>query len=139
MPLLVPISTHEGKIIDGRNRYRACMEAGVKPRFIEFDGSVPLINFVLSLNLRRRRLSESQRAMVAARVATLQKGSNQHTPIGGTSQSEASKLLNVSERSVQRATKVQDTGTPELIQAVESGNLAVTAALVEIATRLLRR
>jgi len=29
----------DGKILDGRNRYRACRAAGVTPRYVEFDGN----------------------------------------------------------------------------------------------------
>jgi hypothetical protein len=83
-----------------------------------------------SLNLRRRHLDESQRAMVGARVANLRRGDNQHTPIGGTSisQSDAAERLNVGVRSVQRATEVLDHGTAELVRAVERGAVAVSTA-----------
>jgi hypothetical protein len=73
-------------------------------------GDDPLA-FVISANLRRRHLSESQRAMVAAKLATLKRGDNQHSPIGETSQATAAELLNVGKRSVERARKVIDHGT----------------------------
>ena len=62
--LLEPIMIYEGLILDGRNRYRACEAAEIEPRFREFDGDDPLA----SLNVHRRRLSESQRAFARPRM-----------------------------------------------------------------------
>jgi len=92
-----PIVVYEDKILDGRNRYRACEAAGIEPTFTVYQGDDP-VSYVISLNPRRRHLDESQRAMVAAKLATLKLGDNQHSeglPIG-----RSSELLNVGERSV---------------------------------------
>lgn len=62
------IWTFEGKIIDGRNRFRACRISGVQPRFREWKGEEPPIAFVLSQNLVRRHLSSSQKAVIALEV-----------------------------------------------------------------------
>ena len=64
--LLEPIWLHEGQIIDGRNRYRACLEANVEPETRVWNGDGSLVEFVVSLNLRRRHLTSSQRAAGAA-------------------------------------------------------------------------
>jgi hypothetical protein len=122
-----PIWLYEGKILDGRNRYRACLMKGIEPGTTETRAAAPLA-FVISLNLRRRHLDASQRAMVVAEIAKLPKGA--HPPIGGSSptQDVAAKLLNVSVRSGQRARYVKDHGTPDLVDAVKHGDVRVTAA-----------
>jgi len=80
--LLEPIWTYQGKILDGRNRYRACVAVGVEPQFREYNGDNPL-SFVISLNLKRRHLNESQRAVIASKLANMRLGANQHTKVGG--------------------------------------------------------
>lgn len=122
-----PITTLDGMILDGRNRWRACEAAGAEPRTCEYHGEDPL-GWVISLNLHRRHLDESQRAMVAAKIATLPKGANQHASIEAPTQTEAAELLNVSRAGVQRAREVLDHGSDELIAAVESGKVSVSAA-----------
>jgi N6-adenosine-specific RNA methylase IME4 len=125
-----PIVVYEEKILDGRNRSRACEAAGIEPNYTVYTGDDP-VSYVVSLNLRRRHLDESQRAMVAAKLATLKLGDNQHSeglPIG-----RGSELLNVGARSVARAREVQEHGAPELVRAVERGEVSVSAA-ADVAT-----
>jgi hypothetical protein len=64
---LEPIWTHGGKIIDGRNRYLACQELGIEPRIKEWKpvNGAELVDFIISLNLTRRHLTPSQKALVA--------------------------------------------------------------------------
>jgi N6-adenosine-specific RNA methylase IME4 len=60
------VTVYEGKILDGRNRAKACAIAGVKPHFEEFKGNYSeAFEFVRAANIQRRDLTASQRAAIA--------------------------------------------------------------------------
>jgi len=131
--LLEPVWLYDGQVLDGRHRSRACEELGIEPETREYTGDDPL-GFVVSLNLKRRHLSESQRAMVAARVANLKQGrpdksANWLVSSPAVSQPEAAKMLNVSERSVQHAAKIERDAIPGVTKAVEQGHVSLHAAV----------
>ena len=71
--LLSPIVVHDGRILDGRNRWRACEVATVDPRTAEWqsvNGQSPT-DFVVSANLLRRQLTKDQAACVAVGLVPL--------------------------------------------------------------------
>lgn len=127
--VLEPVVFLDGAILDGRNRYMAARKAGVAYPRIDFDGDDPLA-FVLAKNLSRRHLTESQRAMVATRIAKIPKGVRSDTAIAvsETTQEAAAAALNVSPDSVQRARVVQEHGAADLVAAVDNGKVAVSTA-----------
>lgn len=123
-----PLEMYQGKILDGRNRWRACQAIGLKPKTKDYKGDDP-VGHVISLNLTRRHLSESQRAMVAAKMATLNHGGvRSKGSIDPLSSESTAKRLNVSEPSVKRARKVLESGTKVLQKAVERDEIAVSTA-----------
>jgi site-specific DNA-methyltransferase (adenine-specific) len=66
--LLEPIWIHaDGSIIDGRNRHRACVELEITPQFRTYTGDNP-VAFSISQNVKRRHLSDNQRAMIAVQA-----------------------------------------------------------------------
>lgn len=62
-----PVVVADGVLLDGRNRLRACVAAGLKPVAVLYDGG-DADAFALSVNIDRRHLSKGQRAMIAARA-----------------------------------------------------------------------
>ncbi|MEF8736774.1 MAG: ParB N-terminal domain-containing protein [Candidatus Accumulibacter necessarius] len=128
-----PILILDGQVIDGRCRLRACEQLGIEPLVRHLGATVVGDPYVLavSLNLHRRHLTESQRATVAARLETADRGrphkdANWHDlPV---TRDDAAKLLNVGVRSVARAAKVLQDGIPELVAAVDQGEVAVSTA-----------
>lgn len=127
-----PIVFWKNMLVDGRNRLKACEQLGIEPDESELMDETDPIAWVISHNLHRRHLSESQRSMVSAKLATLELGGNQHKkeggPIGPPSIEEASKMLNVGTTSTKRAKKVLAAGSDEVQQAVEQDELPVSVA-----------
>ena len=132
--LTEPITLYEGKILDGRNRYRACgfPLPDLSPEyFTQYEGDDPL-GFVVSKNLHRRHLNESQRAAIAAEIANMPQGFRSDQPSANLqkviSVPEAAQLMNVSPRTVATAKKIK---APDLKAAVKTGKKSVHAAAKE--------
>ena len=126
-----PTVGHDGTLLlDGRNRAKACDELGIDFPTQQIGPDDDELQVVISANLHRRHLASSQRAMVAARLATLSNG--QHGKAlsndGASSRDDAAQLLNVSTKSLDRAKHVIEHGSKELIAAVEGRELSVSLA-----------
>lgn len=123
----------QGKILDGRNRYRACQELGIEFDWMEIEpqdaATFDPVQYVLTHNLHRRHLKQSQRAMIAAKMATLSRGrpkDNRSNELF--TEDAAATLLSVSVPTLKRAKHVLDHGCKQLIEAVESTDIAVSLA-----------
>ena len=139
-----------GKIIDGRNRWVACEMIGKEDVWeAELEGDPDPVAYVLSQNLHRRHLTESQRSMVAARTkeyhakaakerqkdAGKKHGRGQTEKVStnldgpnGRAIDHAAKSVNVSPASVASACTVLEHGSAELAAMVDSGKVAVSKA-----------
>lgn len=69
--LIEPITVLDGMILDGRNRYHACIAAQVEPAFTPFSGDDPAA-YVVSANLHRRHLSQEQKRDLIANLVKAQ-------------------------------------------------------------------
>lgn len=147
---------YQGQLLDGRNRWRACEVLGIEPEecWLENDPSTfDPVAWVLSANLHRRHLTPSQRAMVAVKVkqyhakaarerqmATLKQNASVEAvqvnlperKTNGQSRDLAGAALKVSGRSVDHAAVVMAKGSPELVEAVQSGKVSVSRAAKEV-------
>lgn len=135
-----PIIVHNGKVIDGRNRLKACVWLNIEPKVREYQGTEEdILSYVISLNLNRRHLSESQRAMVASRLATFGKGGDRKSEAKDQTANlrtdQAASMLNVSSRSVETARTIVRKGEPEVVAAVETGSMSLNEAAKVIQLR----
>jgi hypothetical protein len=147
--LLEPIWLCDGQILDGRNRFRACEELGIKPEFRSYEGDSP-IEYVWSLNGVRRHLSKSQRAAIAVEMlphleteakarsaANLKHGDKTpdatETLHRGRSVAIAGEKVGVGSTLISRAKQVKE-ADPKLFEKVKSGEVQVEPALRQIKT-----
>lgn len=62
--LHLPITTHEGMILDGWNRFQACQIAKVRPVFLSLAPGLDPWEFVKGANMLRRHMSPAERVAV---------------------------------------------------------------------------
>ncbi len=155
--LLEPIWTYQGKIIDGRNRYNACKELGIEPKYREWDGNGSLVQFVVSLNLHRRHLTPSQKAVSAleaekwlaeeakerqrehgktapGKPKTLPQKIEEVNKSQGEAAEQAAKLFGTNRQYVYDAKKLAEQA-PDLIEKVKTGELSIVQAKRELVKR----
>ena len=136
-----PIIVRDGLILDGGNRYRACVEAGIAPVLVDFTGADP-VSFVLSANLHRRHLTPGQQAAI---VASAQDWTRAHGAGGDRKSDQAATLpldsvadraaqSGASERTQRMADKVVRQ-SPELAQQVAHGEISLPKALEQLVPR----
>lgn len=146
-PVVFVMVDSEKLVLDGRNRLRACLEAGVEPRWEEYTGDSPA-QFVISTNVNRRHLDPSQRAAAAVLMLPVfeaEARERQRCGQGGVlleetfpqasdrerdtqARDQAGDLLGVSGRTVQKAKKVH-AESPALFAEVQAGRLDLTNAV----------
>lgn len=116
-----PIVLFEGKILDGRARYAACLKCNEPLRAEEYNGKNPEM-LVLQLNLHRRQLNSMQKGIVAAKMTL--------APWNMT-QREAYANIGISPTTLNLALKLLDSKNALLIKRCERGD-ATRAEVVEM-------
>ena len=124
------IVLYKGDVLDGWHRYQACEIAKVNPRTIDYKGSDPAA-FVRSANWHRRHLSATQRSLAQVQLSewaaagNRPKGAILHPPL---TVSQMATTAGVSERSIQHAKQVEESGSAALKAAVKVGDVSISAA-----------
>lgn len=122
--ILEPVYLFEGKIIDGRNRYRVAKELGLDDiPTQEYEGDNP-VGFVQSMNLHRRQLTPSQKAAAAAFLAEFKQGQHGDEEEYETQEAIAKKL-GISRRMVVEATSLKKNADSKLIERVKTGDISL--------------
>lgn len=130
-----PIVLLDGMVLDGGNRYAACLEAGVEPHFVGFTGG-DAVAFVLSANLHRRHLTAGQHAAIVASITNWadanQRGGRRATDaipaIPLSTVAERAKASGTSERTQRTADRVAK-ADPSLVTAVAQGEITLAKAV----------
>lgn len=140
--LFDPILMWQGKIVDGRHRHKACLEAGVEPQYEYLVDDMPFDKVrdrVVGENILRRHLTTGQRAMIAATLANMTVGgtgsnqyekSNRPNSVDSKSMGSAAKSLSVGKTAVVDAKNLKR-DAPDLVEKVNKGEMSLHAADTE--------
>jgi FtsZ-binding cell division protein ZapB len=130
-----PITLYDGMVIDGWHRYRAASDLGMDCPMVEL-GDVDPRDFVMAQNKARRHITQAQLAMATTAVyAWRSVGQNQHTekrvatecPPSKTN-AELAAIAGVGVATIKQSKAVQATASPEVVEAVKSGEIGLPKA-----------
>jgi len=146
----------DGTIIDGRNRYRACLEAGVEPKYETWTPNRTAVQeYVVSTNIYRRHLTASQRAALALELMPKLKeeahqrmvdGGGDHRPEAGSeripdpvaetgeAREKAAKLLRVNPHYISDIETIRRED-PEAIADIKAGKTTIPKAKKKLAKK----
>ena len=110
-----PVVVCGGWLVDGRTRLRACRDLDLEPPIRELDEGTDVVEWIVSANVRRRHLSTSQRAVLAAQLADGE----------GVTLDDAAASLSVSRMSVARARAARDIESGKVHAALRDGTVTV--------------
>ena len=141
MGLREPITLYEGKVIDGKHRYRACVELGIEPHTRELSGAGTPLEYIISENVKRRHLTVGQRAALAVELRPLidrdidaPPNSRRATPSKRASVKAAAEYVKVHPASVEVYQSMATTA-PDLAKEVRSGEKPLWSAHAEMQAR----
>ncbi|MFE0055312.1 ParB/RepB/Spo0J family partition protein [Streptomyces sp. NPDC059003] len=112
-----------GRVIDGRNRLKACEIAGIAPSYTTHEGDPD--SYALSANIHRRNLTKGQMAMITAKACSLSE-QGERSP-GEQSSRSLSERLGISLGTVGKANVVLQ-HAPDLVDPVISGATGLNEA-----------
>jgi hypothetical protein len=151
----LPVTVYQGGVLDGWNRYTACVELGVQPTFRTFEGTdEEALALVMKTNTRRN-LSSGQWATIAVEAEEIvgriraaaeareggrpKKGEQKPGPklvqvseVGKKSAYQIGAAFNTSRTYVNDAARIQK-AAPEVFQKVKAGKMSM-----QDATRIVR-
>ena len=148
--LINPVTMYQGKVLDGRNRVRACQIAGVKIERVPWMGECGTPEaFVIARNVVRRHLTADQRAVLGVgMLADAKKAATERMAAGGgdkkagkadtpypvdgkgQSRDQVGEVLGVSGKKIEAAGKLVELD-PGLAEQVARGEKKLTEALRE--------
>ncbi len=134
-----PIIIHDDMILDGGNRYQACLAAGVEPTLMKFGGE-NIVSYVLSVNLHRRHLSAGQQAAIVASAQDWAKAQPAYRPekpgnvTGLSTVADRAAKSGASDKTQRMADKVAKTD-PELAKKVAHGEISLPKAVEKLSPK----
>jgi hypothetical protein len=124
----------DGMILDGWNRYQACVRLGIEFNYLEFEDEFPGMDpraYVKSKNYHRRHMTASQRAASIVALSQWAPAGNPNVAPGATlpTNADLAREADVSPRTIRQAKAAHEAG---LGGAVISGEISLKQADAQI-------